>query len=270
VDVAAARAYADAQPDRPIVFVIYPDAASATSWGATKQSMNITLGALSGGEASRSYFYVGSVERFVERKPTESGHALFDRISQGFLADMTAGLAAERNEPIVFSMKAFSPGAPSTEAGSGAGASAQLTEIAPNVEVVQAAGVAPFSDTAAAAAARARAVEARKLSDPSGPFDDLGHLLRNLGGLALILLVPGLVAARWFELDDGPSRLALVPGLSVALVLAAGTVVVAVHRGPFGPADGWATVALAIAASILLWALAPRVRRKVVEPDPPS
>jgi MFS family permease len=61
----------------------------------------------------------------------------------------------------------------------------------------------------------------------------------------VVLVLPGLLAARWFELEDFPTRLALVPGMSIALLLVSGIAVLAVHRAAFGLADGIASILLA-------------------------
>jgi hypothetical protein len=53
----------------------------------------------------------------------------------------------------------------------------------------------------------------------------------------------------------------------VALILGAGVLVVAVHRGPFGAVDGWVTLALALAVALAMWFLA-RTRPGLVPPDP--
>jgi MFS family permease len=67
--------------------------------------------------------------------------------------------------------------------------------------------------------------------------------------LALLLVVPGAIAARWFELDDAWLKIALVPGISITLTVLSGIVVVAVTRAPFGVVHGWASLALAIAVA---------------------
>ncbi len=249
VAVTAARAYADAQPGTPVVFVVSPDPASATAWGAAKQAMNTTLGGLSGNEIARTFFFVGTPQDLIAHRPTITGHALYDRISRGFLSDARAGLKGFDTPPVVLRLDVDNQFAPASAQGS-------LQALTPGVSVVVGQGLAPFSTDAAEAASKAAAAEARKLRTHPGLFDDLGHLLRNVIGLFLLLVLPGLLAARWFDVRGLPERLALVPGLSVALVLAAGVVVIAIHRAPVGPADGWVAMALAVAAGLGLHLLA--------------
>jgi hypothetical protein len=259
VAVSAARAYADAQPDRPVVFVISPDPASGTAWGNAKQAMNTTLGALSGDEVARTFFFVGTPQDFLAGRPTLTGHPLYDRISRGFAADAATGLRAFSPDPAVIRLDVDNQDAPPPTPG-------LLTEIRPGVSVVIGPGAAPLSDAGAAAATRAAAAQARKLRTPTGVLGDPAHLLRTLFGLFLLLVLPGLIASRWFGLEGLSTKLALIPGLSVALVLGAGVLVVAVHRGPFGAVDGWVTLALALAVAVAMWFLA-RTRPDLVPPD---
>ena len=60
------------------------------------------------------------------------------------------------------------------------------------------------------------------------------------------------------ELGLTPDKLALVPGVSIGLVIVSGIFVVSVTRGPFSTADGWVTLAIAILISLGLAALARR------------
>jgi MFS family permease len=96
------------------------------------------------------------------------------------------------------------------------------------------------------------------LADPPGVLDDPLHLLRVIAVLAVVIVVPGVIAARYFQLEDGVMRLALVPGISIGLLLAAGSVVVAVTRSPLGTGQAWAAVALAVLAATGLRLLARR------------
>jgi hypothetical protein len=259
VAATAARAYADAQPDRPVVFIISPDPASATAWGAAKQAMNTTLAALSGNEIARTFFFVGTPQDFVAGRPTLTGNALYDRISRGFLGDAQAGLQAFGQEPMVLRLDVDNKAAPAPDAG-------LLRELGSGVSVVVVSGTAPFSQAAADVATRTANAQARKLRDHPSPFANPGHLLRNIVGLFLMLVLPGLIASRWFGLSDLPTKLGLIPGLSIGLLLGAGVLVIAVHHGPIEPLQGWLTLALALLAAVGLAALAHRRPHLIEQP----
>lgn len=260
VDAAAANAYAEAQPGHPVVFVLHPKPDNTRAWGLSKQGMNITLGGLSGEVAARSYFFVGTADDWLAGKPTVTGAPLFDRLSRNFLADAKAGVGAPDQPPVVFLLSDFNHSAPDAAEGT-------LLPLTDSVSLVQGQGVAEPSASAQAAAQRANDGAAASLRTSAGLFDDPAHLLRVIGGLLLLLIVPGALASRWFEVDDFPSALALVPGLSFAMVTAAGIVVVSVARGPFTSGWAWATVVLAVAAAAVLWVLAPRVRGRRTRPS---
>jgi hypothetical protein len=225
--------------------------------------MNTTLGGLSGNEVARTFFFVGTPQDLMAHRPTLTGHALYDRISRGFLGDALAGLRGFDAPPVVLRLDVDNQSAPAAAPGT-------LQQLAPGVSVVVGQGLAPFSADAAAVASKAASAEARKLRDHPSPFADPGHLLRNIVGLFLLLVLPGLLAARWFGVRGLPERLALVPGLSIALVLTAGVLVIAVHRAPVGPADGWVALALAVAAGLGLHLLARARPRLAAGDDAPS
>jgi hypothetical protein len=76
--------------------------------------------------------------------------------------------------------------------------------------------------------------------------------------LGLLLVVPGALAARFFDLDDAWLKVALIPGVSIVLTLLSGIVVVAVTRAPFGVEHGWASLGLATTfAAVLRFGWAP-------------
>ncbi|HEX6130525.1 MAG TPA: hypothetical protein VF044_02285, partial [Actinomycetota bacterium] len=122
---------------------------------------------------------------------------------------------------------------------------ADAVEVGPDVYVLQGDGWwTPPDDVVADA--RAAADEARVLfEDHPGPLADLGHTALVLVGLAYLIVLPGLLASRWFEARTTVDRLAIVPGMSIVLTLLAGIAVLAVWRGPLTTAKGWTTVAVA-------------------------
>jgi hypothetical protein len=126
--------------------------------------------------------------------------------------------------------------------------------------VVTGASTAPLDRASVYAAREAGGTEAAALGHVPGVADDPGHLLRVLGGLLLLVVVPGAIASGWFELRTAADRLALVPGISIGLCVFSAIAVLAVRRGPFGPLEAAASVALAVAIAVALALLARRRR----------
>jgi hypothetical protein len=245
---AGLAAYTAAQPDRPVVFVIHPRAGIMRAWGLAKQDSNLLLAALNGDTVPRAYVFVGDPDDFFRRTPTVTGYPIFDRLSRGFLADVNAGLPSSSNDPVVVYLPGLNRSGtpPSGE---------RVQTVTPGFSILEGPGAASLDGAAKEAALRAEQVMAAAVAHPPGRFADPGHLLRVAGVLLLVLVTPGLIARRWFEVRDVPSGLALVPATSMALVLLCGILVVAVHRAPFGTAEAWIAVLLANgAAAGLGWA----------------
>ena len=96
-----------------------------------------------------------------------------------------------------------------------------------------------------AAAQAAAAAEKAHLDDHPGPFGNPLHTLRVLAGLFFLVVLPGLIASSWFELEDMPSKIGLIPAISICLTLLSGIALLAVWRGPLTTTKGWAVVGLA-------------------------
>ncbi len=94
------------------------------------------------------------------------------------------------------------------------------------------------SDASVAAAQEASQAEAARLEDHPGPLADPMHTILVLLGLAALAVVPGLIAAPWFELRGAATRIALVPAMSIVLTLLSGIAVLAVWRGPADDGEG--------------------------------
>ncbi len=248
--IAGAGAYAAAMPGHPIVFLLYPDPAGTKAWGVSKQGMNITLGGLPGDQPARTFFSVGSADDYLAGQPTVTHQALFDRLSRTFLADAQAGLRAFSQAPVVLELQPFNADAPSSSA---------VTAVTDDVSVVQGAGVAPLDPAAKAAAAHAELVSRTGIIQGApGTFSDVGHLLRVLAGLLVLLVLPGLLAARWFGIGGVVDGIALVPGLSFALSAAAGILVLSITRSPMSAGAAWVAAILAVAVGAVFGLLARR------------
>jgi len=74
-----------------------------------------------------------------------------------------------------------------------------------------------------------------------------------LFGLFVLAILPGLLAMKFFEIDDSVvSKIALVPGISIVLTLLTGIAVLAVWRGPLTTTKGWVIAALAVGLGAVL------------------
>ena len=118
--------------------------------------------------------------------------------------------------------------------------------IGPDVVVVKEPGLwSPPPDVVAQANAVANATVGSLVNHP-GPLANLPHTLLVIAILALLLIVPGWLAGRWFGLESTIDRFALIPGLSVVLIMLAGIGTLAIWRGPLSTGKGWAVVAVAV------------------------
>lgn len=279
VSLASVAAYAAEDPDRPILFLTnYRNEMRA--WGWAKTFANTARGGLEGDQAERSQVFFGDAQDLFADRPSEAGvdaadcedietEDVYACVSLGFYEEMKAGLAPFDEEPIAFVVRRFNVRTPNEAAfdpSSELGAAA--TPLGPDVVVLTGPGLAPVDDAAADAGRVAGEAEAALVADPPGPFADPLHLLRVLAALGFLLVVPGLIAVRWFQLEDFPARLALVPGISLGLVLFSSFAVSSVLRSPFGVTEAVLSGALAVGIAVVLHLLARRreAGRAVVMP----
>jgi len=135
--------------------------------------------------------------------------------------------------------------------------------VGPDVVVVQGPGLwSPPADVVAGAQAASAATQAR-LADPPAWYQNPLHTLRVLLGLFILAVLPGLLAMRFFEIDDSAvSKVALVPGISIVLSMLSGIGVLAIWRGPMTTVKGWAIAAVAVGVGAALG----RAREAILRP----
>lgn len=245
--LAATRAVVENEPeDRPVVFLLnFGD--TYQSYGWSKTFTNVSRTGLPGDAVKRSMSYFGDVNAFLADEPTVLSDDTYNKISRGFHRELTELRREYTGPPIVFLIRQFNTNTVNEEyLDSG---SPNLVSLGSDIAVVTGEGLTTPSDGAARAARAAEAEVAEFYADHPGPLGNLGHTLWILVALALLLVVPGLVSARFFGIQGTWETIALVPGISIALTVLAGVVVVAVTRSPFGTAHGWATLALATAVA---------------------
>jgi MFS family permease len=103
----------------------------------------------------------------------------------------------------------------------------------------------PPGDVVAEAEAAATAKQSELANHP-GAFANIGHNLLVLAILAVMLIVPGWLAASWFGTRTTIDRMGLIPGMSVVMLMLSTIAVLAVWRGSLTVGKGWAAVAVAI------------------------
>lgn len=242
---AAVREVVEREPEAPVIFILdYADVYQAYGW--SKTFTNVARAGLPGDAVDRSMSYFGSVDDFLAGRPTQRTDETYNKMARGFFREVEALRAAHPAPPVVFLVRQFNEGTANEEL-LDAGRE-DLIPLGPDVAVVTGPGLATPSAEAVAAARAAEREVARFYAEHPGPLDDLGHTLRVLLVLALLLVVPGLLSARFFGIEGAWERIALIPPISIALTVLSGVVVVAATRSPFGTAHGWATVGLAVAA----------------------
>ncbi len=246
----AARAIVENEsPDRPVVFVVnFGD--TYQSYGWSKTFTNVSRAGLPGDAVKRSMTYFGSVEDFLADQPTVLTDDTYNKMSRGFHRELTALRQEYAGPPIAFLVRQFNEGTVNEDLLDAA--PEDLVVLGSDIAVITGEGLTTPSAGAVAAAETAETQVAAFYADHPGIFGNLGHTIWVLFALALLLVVPGAIAARWFELDDAWLKVALIPGISITLTVLSGVVVVAATRAPFGVAHGWASLGLATLAAVAL------------------
>jgi sugar phosphate permease len=241
----AVNTIAEAHPEiAPIVFIVdYADTYQAYGW--SKTFTNVSRTGLPGDAVKRSMTYFGSVEDFLADRPTVRSDETYNRMSRAFHEELTHLRREYPGAPVAILIRQFNEGTTNEQMLDSDVSS--LLPLGSDVAIVTGRGLTtPLASTIEQARAAEAEVAGFYASHP-GILGNLGHTLWVILALGLLLVVPGLLAARFFGLDDVWLKIALVPGISIALTVIAGVIVVAVHRAPFGTADGWASLGLATA-----------------------
>ncbi|MFI5052976.1 MAG: MFS transporter [Acidimicrobiia bacterium] len=224
---------------RPNVFVAnFADTATAYGWAKT--FTNILRNGLPGQDAQYSATYFGTVENLLAGRPTVGKDEGYTTTSRNYFADMRAQERRYPAAPLVILVGQFYKGQVDTAAALSSG-----VPIGPDVSVLTGPGFYTPTGASVQRAQAAAAAEKAHLDDHGGPFSDPLHTLRVLIGLFFLAVLPGLIAADWFDLKDTPSRIGLIPGISIVMTLLSGIAVLAIWRGPLTTVKAWAVVAIA-------------------------
>jgi MFS family permease len=278
--LAAVNEVVDAAGERANVLVVNygdtddPATDTNTAYGWAKTYTNVFRTGLPGEAIERSVTYLGTLENFLagERTTSTAGSEGYTDAATGHWCEAFGGEAALCNPddkladdfqprfeelsepPVVFLIGQYYGGlcngvddcSTDIEQQNLEAATSQGVEVGPDVYVIEGEGLwAPPADVVERAQAAA-AEEAAKFEAHPGPLENLPQNLLVIALLALLLVVPGWLASNWLGIRTTVDRIALIPGMSVVLVLLAGIAVLAVWRGPLSVAKGWTVVAVAI------------------------
>jgi MFS family permease len=246
--LSAASAIVEREPAHPIVFIVnYGD--TYQSYGWSKTFTNVSRTGLPGDAVKRDFSYFGDVGQFMANRPTILTDPTYNKMSRGFFAELQRGLKKYAQPPIVFLVRQFNEKTENAALLDQTPPPSGLIKLSDDIAVVTGARLATPSAAALSAAKQAEGQTAALYANHPGALGNLGHSIRVLFGLALLLVLPGLIASPWFELEDSWVKIPLIPAISFTLVVLAGIALVSVTRSPYSAADGWITLGLAVAVA---------------------
>jgi hypothetical protein len=259
--LAAVSEVVAAAGDRPIVLVVnYTDSddvtGSNTAYGWAKTYTNVFRTGIPGDKEQLSATYLGTVENFLAGRPTPSSTESenYTEWSQNYFDELQLHEQAFPEDPVVFVVGQYYWGflPPAKQATVRSFVTDNSIEIGPDTYVLDEPSLWVPSSAVVDQARASGAAQEAAFVDPPGPLSDPLHLLRVLFGVFLLVVLPGLIAAPMFELKDTPSRIALIPGMSIVLSLLTAIAVLGVWRGPLTSTKGWVVVAATVGVAAVL------------------
>jgi MFS family permease len=264
---------ADAGPRPSVLVRNYNDTddetGTNTAYGWVKTFTNVFRTGLPGDMVKYNATYLGTAEQFLAGRQTIGVSEGYNDASRKHFEELQTRLKDYPQDPVVFLIGQYYKGLCNGESGCTDEVEQQRLrsaldssiEVGPDTYLLQGEGLyTPPQEVVDRAEAAAVAEQTRLEDHPSAVADPL-HTFRVLIGLFFLAFLPGLVAAPWFELRDGPSRVALIPGMSIVMTLLSGIVVLAIWRGPLTTTKAWVIVGLATAVGLGMRLGAARLNR---------
>ena len=143
--------------------------------------------------------YFGDVESFLADEPTVLTDETYNKMSRGFHRELTELREEYTGPPLVFLIRQFNESTANEDLLDSGDAS--LLPLGEDIAVVTGEGLATPTTEALDDARAAEAQVAEFYADHPGSSGNLGHNLWVIVALGLLLVVPGLLAARFFGLD---------------------------------------------------------------------
>jgi hypothetical protein len=264
---------ADAGPRPSILVMNYNDTddetGTNTAYGWVKTFTNVFRTGLPGDMVKYNATYLGTVERFLAGERTTGVSEGYNDASQKHFDELQIRLKDYPQDPVVFLIGQYYRGLCNGETRCTDQIEQQhlrsalddAIEVGPDTYLLQGDGLyRPPQEIVDRAEAAAVAERTRLDDHPSAAANPL-HTFRVLLGLFFLAFLPGIIAAPWFELRDAPSRVALIPGMSIVMTLLSGIAVLAVWRGPLTTTKAWTAVGLATLVALGLRFGAARLSR---------
>jgi hypothetical protein len=260
--LAAVNVVARAAGARPLVLIVNDgdndnaETHTNPAYGWAKTYTNVFRDGLPGPSAKYQVTYLGSLENFLAGKLTTStrGSEGYDRAATNHFQELEKREAEYPGDPAVFLVGRYYGGLCNEVPNCTDASQAQRLKealdhgvtIGPDVAVIRGPGLwTPPADVVGRANAAANGTVQMLESQP-GALANLPHTLGVIAILALLLIVPGWLAASWFGLETRIDRFGLIPGMSVVMIMLAGIGTLAVWRGSLTTTKGWVVVGVAI------------------------
>ena len=176
----------------------------------------------------------------------------YDLVSRGFLDEMKTGVAANGGTPYVFMVRKFNTPSDSSKYFDMSDTeleAAGLVRVGPDLLMVTGSNYSMPDYATLQKAIAAGTAETEYLTNHPKAFSDPAHLLRVLFGLFFLVALPGLLAARWFEVEGWQMKLGLVPPISLGINIVVAIAFISVTRSAFTTAHAWTSVGVATVAA---------------------
>ncbi|MGZ5299706.1 MAG: MFS transporter, partial [Actinomycetota bacterium] len=253
---------ADAGPRPSVLVMNYNDTddetGTNTAYGWVKTFTNVFRTGLPGDMVKYNATYLGTAEQFLAGERTTGVSEGYNDASQKHFEELQTRLKDYPQDPVVFLIGQYYRGlcngrsacTDQVEQQHLRSALDSSIEVGPDTYLLQGEGLYTPPPEVVDRAEAAAVAEQTRLEDHPGAAANPLHTARVLVGLFFLAFLPGLVAAPWFELRDVPSRVALIPGMSIVMTLLSGIVVLAIWRGPLTTTKAWVVVGLATAVAL--------------------
>ena len=192
---------------RPNVFIAnYGDIPTAYGWAKT--FTNVLRTGLPGEDAQYSATYFGTLENYLAGKPTVGKDAGYNQTSSDYFEEVQAQARRIGGDPLVLLVGQFNKGGVDVQAALASGVS-----IGPDVSVITGDGLyTPSAASVQAAKTRPPRREGASGRPSRRARQPAAHPARVRSACSSWSCCPGLIASNWFELDDTPSSIGLIPG----------------------------------------------------------